>query len=220
MFQPKLEGCRKRALFDVLTQFHEFIDAGGFGYALDVLANNGALIQVFGGEVGGSTDNLHTLVPCLVVGLCTLEGRQESVVDVDDAVLEFFGKGFAQNLHVAGENDRIGLGFGDNFAETVFRNALVRVRRHVVEGNAEGSAYGAQVGVVAYNAAELAGGVAIAMLEQKVIKAVVRLRDEDGNAFNFGGIEQFPVQVEVAFQGLQVLADFFDILGFRFKNGT
>ena len=49
---------------------------------------------------------------------------------------------------------------------------------------------------------------------------MVRLRDEDGNAFNFGRIEQFPVQVQMTFQGFQVLADFFDIFGFRFKNGT
>jgi hypothetical protein len=74
--------------------------------------------------------------------------------------------------------------------------------------------------VIAYNATELAGEVSIAPLEQKVVKAMVRLRDEDGYALNFGGIEQFPVQMEVAFQGLQVLAYFFDIFGFRFKNGT
>ena len=220
MFQPKLEGCRQGALFDVLAEFHEFVDACGFRHALDILANNRPLVEVFGGEVGGCTDNLHTLVPCLVVGLGALEGGQEPVVDVDDAVLEFFGERFAQDLHVAGEDHGVGSRFGDDFAETVLGNALVGVARHIVERHAEGSADGAEVGVISDNAAELAGEVSVAVLQEQVVKAVVRLRDEDGDTFNFRGVEELPVQVEVPFQGFQMFTDFFDVFGFGLKNGS
>ena len=112
-------------------------------HALDVLANNRPLVEVFSGKMRCCTDNLYTLVPCLVVGLCSLECREEPVVDVDDAVLEFFCELRSQNLHVAGKNDGIRLGFFDNFAETVFGNRLVRVGRHIVERHAKGTAHGA-----------------------------------------------------------------------------
>ena len=165
-------------------------------------------------------DNLHALVPCLVVGLRTLECGQEPVVDVDDAVLEFLGEGFTQDLHVAGEDDRVGAGFGDDFAETVLGNALVGVAGDVVEGHAEGAAHGAQVGVVADDAAEFAGEVAVAPLEQEVVQAVVRLRYENSHAFRLGGIKKFPVQLKVRRERLEVLVDFADVARFKFKNST
>lgn len=58
------------------------------------------------------------------------------------------------------------------------------------------------------------------MLQEQVVKAVVRLGNENGHAFYLGRVEKFPVQLEVSFQGFQVLADFFNIFGVRFENGT
>ena len=220
VFKPELERLRKRTLFDILAEFNKFVDACGFWNALDVLANNRTLVEVFGGKMRCCTDNLHTLAPCLVVGLCSLECREESVVDVDDAVLEFFGKVLAQDLHVAGEDDGIRVRFLDDFAETIFGYGLVRVGRHVVERHTKGAAYRAQVRVVSDDAAEFAGKVAIAVLEEKVVKAVVGFRDENSYAFSLRGIEQFPIELEVRSDGLEVSFDFGNVVRFNVEYGA
>ena len=220
VFKPELERLRKRTLFDILAEFNKFVDACGFWNALDVLANNWTLVEVFGGKVRCSTDNLYTLVPCLVVRLCSLECREKSVVDVDDTVLEFFGKVLAQDLHVTGEDDGVCVRFLNDFAEAVFGNGLVWVGRHVVERHTKGAAYRAQVRVVSDDAAEFAGEVAIAMFEKKIIKAVVGLRDENGNAFGLRGIEKFPIKLEMRSDGLEMSFDFGNVVRFNVENGT
>lgn len=55
------------------------VDAG------DALLDDGAFIEVRRDKVCSGTDNLDAALVGLVVGLGTLERRQERVVDVDDA---------------------------------------------------------------------------------------------------------------------------------------
>ena len=138
-------------------------------------------------------------------------------MDVDDTVLEFFRELRCQNLHVAGEDDGIRFGFFDDFAETVFGNRLVRVGRHVVERDAKGTAYRAQVWVITDDATEFAGKVSIAALEEQVVKAMVGLRYEYGYAFGFGRVEKFPIQLKMRSNGLEVSFDFGNAIGFNVK---
>ena len=48
---------------------------------------------------------------------------------------------------------------------------------------------------------------------------MVGLGDKNGDTFDFGGVEQFPVQLKVTFECFQVFTDFLDIFGIGFKNG-
>ena len=141
-------------------------------------------------------------------------------MDIDDAVLEFLGEGFAQNLHVAGENDRVGAGLGDDFAEAVLGDALVGVARHVVERHAEGPAYGAQVGVVTHDTTKFAGEVAVAVLQEQIVQAVVRLGYKNCDALRLGGVKEFPVEFQARGQRFQVLVNFLDVCRIHIENGT
>lgn len=77
------------------------VDAG------DALLDDGALVEVGGDEVGGGADDLDAAVVGLVVGLGALEGRQEAVVDVDDAARHGGAERGREHLHVAREHDEL-----------------------------------------------------------------------------------------------------------------
>lgn len=53
-------------------------------------------------------DQLHPALMGLVVGLRSLEARQEGVLDVDAASEEFRREGTGQDLYVACQHDEIG----------------------------------------------------------------------------------------------------------------
>ena len=74
--------------------------------------------------------------------------------------------------------------------------------------------------MVTHDAAEFAGEVAIAALEEQVVKAVVRLGNKNGNAFGLGGVEQFPVQLEVRGNCFEVSFDFGNAIRFNVENGA
>src|SRR6185503_21027014 len=59
--------------------------------------------------VRSSSNELHTAATCLVIRLRAGEGREERVMDVDDAVAEPGDERRAQDLHVAREDDEIDL---------------------------------------------------------------------------------------------------------------
>lgn len=75
--------------------------------ARDALLNDGTLIEVGCDKVRSGANDLNTALKCLVVGLCTLEGRQEGVVDVDDSATHSGAEHRGQDLHVAGEDDEL-----------------------------------------------------------------------------------------------------------------
>ena len=74
--------------------------------------------------------------------------------------------------------------------------------------------------MVSDDAAEFAGEVAVAALEQKVVKAVVRFGDEYSDTLRLGGVEQFPVQLQVRCDGFEVSFDFGDAILFDVEYGA
>lgn len=50
--------------------------------AFDILLDDRALIEIAGYVMCGRSDELHTFLVCLMVGLCPLEAGQERVMDV------------------------------------------------------------------------------------------------------------------------------------------
>src|SRR5690606_3238620 len=95
------DGAGEDDAFDVAAEADELVGAHGVGDALDVLLDDGALVEVLRGVVGGGADQLYAAGVCLVIGLRALEGGEEAVVDVDDGRC-LRQEVVAQDLHVAG----------------------------------------------------------------------------------------------------------------------
>ena len=95
----------------------------------DVLRDDRALIEFSSDVVRRGADQLHTPLPRLVVGLRTLETREERVVDVDRPPCETIGDLRAQDLHVPGENDEIDAMLFDEREQLLVRRRS-RIRRY------------------------------------------------------------------------------------------
>ena len=72
----------------VAAELDQLVGREGVVDADHVLLDDRALVEILGDVVGGGADQLNAASVGLVVGLGTLEGRQERVVDVDDAAAE------------------------------------------------------------------------------------------------------------------------------------
>ena len=88
IFREPLDRLGQGATFFVLTNGNQFLRRTRVIHTDHVLLNDGTFIQVTGDEVGGGTDELNATRVCLLVGVGTLEARQEAVVNVDDLALE------------------------------------------------------------------------------------------------------------------------------------
>jgi hypothetical protein len=78
-------------------------------------------------EVDGDPGGLHPGGERLPDRVETGEGRQQGGVDVDDPVAEAGDEGRAQQLHVAGEDDEVGIERLDPLAERLVPRRPVRV---------------------------------------------------------------------------------------------
>jgi len=84
----------------------------------DVLKNDGALIELFGDEVGGAAGDAGAGFEGLAVGGSAGEEGKEGWVNVDDAGGEGVDDFGGEDLHVAGEDDDVGLEFAEAFEES------------------------------------------------------------------------------------------------------
>lgn len=107
--------------------------------SLSFLLYNRALVEIGRHIMRRCTDEFDAAVIGLVIGLSTFETRQEGMVDIDDFSSHFDGEIIRQNLHIAGEDDEIGFGAGNELRQLfllcvfvvfghrqdIIRNALV-----------------------------------------------------------------------------------------------
>ena len=98
-----------------------------------VLVNYWALVQILRHVVGGGTDKFDTAFLRLLVRVSADESGQERVVDVDNRDPHLFQEVAGQNLHVAGEHNKVDVALEE--AENLrLRCRLVRPR---LRGNVE-----------------------------------------------------------------------------------
>ena len=159
--------------FEVFAEADEVVDGVAVADVLDVLVDDGALVEVRGDVVAGSADDFDAAFVGLVVGFCAGEGGEEGVVDVDHLVLVEGTELRADDLHVAGEDDGIDPVFAEESDLALFLLAFVfRVDGEDVEGDAEALGRGAQAVVVGDDEGdfdlEFAGGVA----GEEIVEAV------------------------------------------------
>lgn len=199
-----LDSGSEDIALDIATSVGQLLGAHTVVHTNDVLLNDRALIEVAGDEVGSSTDNLDTAVVSLVVRLGTLEGRQEGVVDVDDAAGHGLAELGGQNLHVAGENNQVNVVLRSQLEDLAFLLGLGGCGHgEVVEGDVVGCGEGRKVGVVGDDQgdlnAELTGGLA----EEKVVQTVADLGDHQQDARLLVGRVDLVIQSEGVGSGLE-----------------
>ena len=90
-------------------------DDAGEGFvgteAKGVLAENGALIEIRGDEVGGYADNFHAFVVGLTVGGGAREGGEKGGMNVKNSIFPVPNEVGRENFHKASEHDEFNIGF-------------------------------------------------------------------------------------------------------------
>ena len=66
----------------------------------------------------------------------------------------------------------------------------------------------------------LAGEVAVAVLQEQVVQAVVRLGYKNRDALRLGGVKELPVEFQARGERFQVLVDLLDVCRFHVENGA
>ena len=184
---------------------HDFLQVAAFehqafggvlvGDAHHVLLDDGAGVELARHVVACRTDDFHTALPGLMVGLGAYEGGEEGVVDVDDVVGIGGYHVVCHNLHVTGKHDE--------------GNTLFLQQRHLgglhlrlvgvvlgdgphIEGYVELLGDVAQVLVVAHDAGDVHLPLACLVTGKEVVEAVAHLAHEDGHT----GTDVVEIEVE------------------------
>ena len=149
----------------------------------DLLLNDGTLVQVGRHEMRRRADNLDAALVRLVVGLRTLEGGQEAVVDVDDASGQRVAQHGGEDLHVPREHDKLNVVLADEVQDL---GLLLRLRvlgdGEMVEGDAVALGEGREIRMVGHDEGHLDGELVHAEAVQQVVEAVANLGDHDEDA--------------------------------------
>src|SRR3954447_17434892 len=105
--QHEPETAGQDELLDVAAGLGHLASGMGMVDGEDVLANDGAVIEFFGNEMGGGADDFHAPGKGLLIRFGADEGRQEGMVDVDHAIDVALHESAAEHAHVFREHDVI-----------------------------------------------------------------------------------------------------------------
>mmetsp|Transcript_1414 Transcript_1414/g.4068 ORF Transcript_1414/g.4068 Transcript_1414/m.4068 type:complete len:448 (+) Transcript_1414:2110-3453(+) len=173
----------------------------------NVLVDDGASVQVRRDVVRRGADDLHPAIVRAVVRIASLEGGQETVVDVDGVGLVPPAEVVREDLHVPREHHHVDvvllqkpldLGLLLQLEPHLLVRGRARVLPHgeVVEGDPELLSDVTQVVVVAYDERNLALQLLAVLPQEDVVQAVVELADEDRHPLGLVAEAQAPLHVE------------------------
>ena len=164
---------------------------------LDFLLDDRARIEIWGDVVAGGSNEFHTTVVRLAVGIGSDEGGEERMVDVDEFSGKFFTKPIGEDLHKAGENAELDVfiskDLGDGLEACVF---LITIHIDVVEGDVFLFCNVLAVVSVADDGGDIQGKVAFAGTPEDFIEAMAGLCNEDGCTELEGRAAKVPVSLE------------------------
>jgi hypothetical protein len=168
-----LHSCGEHVAFDVATGVSQLLGAQAVVDPDDVLLNDGALVKIASDEVGSGTNNLHATIMGLVIGFRALEGRQEAVVDVDDAPGHNFAQLRRQNLHIACQHNQINVVLTHQLQHLSLLLGLgIGSDGEVDEGDVIGGRESREVGVVGDDQGHLDVQLTVGLAEKEVIKTM------------------------------------------------
>ena len=168
-------GLGEDAALDIATLAHEFLGGVAVVAVNNILCDNRAFVQVLGHIMRGGADQLDAPLKGALIGIGPHEGRQETVVDVDDALrIGPHNKRF-QNLHVTRQDEEI-----DRLANQIEHAALVLLAllfadRQMVLGDSIHLRQGLQVGMIAQDKHQVHRQFAAFPAPQQIGQAVVQL---------------------------------------------
>ena len=198
------DAPRKGGALAVAAEAGEIRGGVEMVHPLDLLLDDGAGIQIRGDVVAGGADEFYAALMGLLVGVCTDEGGQEGVVDVDDFPGEFLAERIRQDLHEAGEDDQLDVLGDQQLAD--FRKALfpeLAVHLDEVEGESGAFRDGGAGFAVADERGDLDGQLAQLRAEQDLVEAVVGLGDEHRRPHLIGKVPEMPCGLQRAAEGAE-----------------
>ena len=151
------DGAGEDAALEVAAHALQVVDGVAMRDARHVLLDDGAGVELGRDVVGRGSDDLHAALPGLPVRVGADEGGKERVVDVDDPAREPRHQVGRHDLHVAGEDDQVGLPVQQGEHLALGLGPALPGVRDVVEGDPEALHGGAEVGVVRDHRRNLGG---------------------------------------------------------------
>lgn len=199
-----LHCCGQDLALDIGPFLHQILGAHAVVNPSDPLLNNWTLIEICRDEMRRGTNNLHTTVVGLVVGLCTLERRQEAVVDVDNFATHGLAQHGGQDLHVPRQNNQLNFVLLDKLENlTLLLGLCVLVHRQVVELDTVALGKRLKVRVVGDDDGDVNPQLARLGTEEQVVQAVPNFGDHDEHAHLGSHRADVVVHFEVGSQGLK-----------------
>ena len=145
----------------------------GVADASDFLFDDRPFIELRRHVMGRGADQLHSSGVGLVVWLGAFETRKERVVDVDDSACELSADVRGEDLHIAGEDDKVDLVLASEFKESFFGLGLtLRRDRQMLKRNVVGLRKRGEIGMVRHDESNISPYGADAVSKQQVIEAV------------------------------------------------
>ncbi|CAF3651502.1 unnamed protein product [Fusarium graminearum] len=170
----------KNLALNIGTLLRQILGAHGVVNTGNALLNNGTLIQISSNKVSGGTDNLDTTLVSLVVRLGSLERRQETVVDVDDASRHGLAQCRRENLHVTSQDNKFNAVLLAELKNLSLLLSLgILCHGEMVELNSVALGEGGVLGVVGNNNGNLHAKLASLHAEEKIVETVTNLGDHD-----------------------------------------
>jgi len=148
----------------------------------NILFDDRTRIKIGSHIVAGGTDNLHSPLEGLMIGLCADEGREEGMMDVDYMMGILRYHLLADNLHIACKDNEGDLLPAEEFhLRRLYFGAVRAVGSYLpyVERNAEHLSDITKVLVVADDAGNLNIPLTGLIPGEKVVETMTHLRDED-----------------------------------------
>ena len=170
-----------------------------------ILFDDRTVVEDFGDIVAGRPDQFYAALEGLMVGTRADESGKKRVVNVDDALRIALDEIVGENLHVAGEDHKVGFMVFDQRMDLLFSLALVFFRdRDDLIGNFVEVRNGLIVGVVGNNQRDVTGKFAALVTIEQIDQAVIVLRDENDHARAMRGLRQAPIHLKLFGDGREV----------------
>jgi hypothetical protein len=207
VFHMPADGAGQDNLLDVAAFLNEIVDGVAMVDADNILFDDGAIVEYLSDVVGGSANQFDAALERLVVGLGADECRQKRMMNVDEIRGADGGDELVrEHLHVARQDDETTAMIADKCDLLQFRLPFAFFcDRDDEVGNAVEVCDTLVVRMVGNDQRNFAAEFAALVAVEKILQAVVILRNEDGNAGATGGMGEPPVHLEVVRDGSKVL---------------
>src|SRR5579883_2167994 len=146
--------------------------------------------------MGRGADQLDAAIEGALVGVRADKGWQEAMMNVDNLVEISPDKKRLQNLHIAGQDQKIDL------AEHKFEHALLVLlalllaHRKMIVGDAIHARQGLQIKMIAENKGDIHRQFAAFPAPEHVGETMIQFRDQDAGSFALARIRDAPLHLE------------------------